>query len=149
MKKFVLGTSLMLFLMVCFTACKDNDDDIVIGVDQLPTEAKAFINLHFSAQSITKVEQEKSGETVTGYDVTLNNGVKLDFDAQGEITQVESNSQLPNTIIPAKILLYVTNNYSGIFITEWERRANEQEVGLSNGVDLVFNLEGEFVRTDD
>ncbi len=148
MKKFVLGTFLMFFLMVCFTACKDDDDDIVIGVDQLPTEAKAFINLHFSAQSITKVEQEKDGDVVTGYDVTLNNGVNLDFDAQGRITQVESNSKLPDAIVPAKILLYVSQNYPGVFINEWERRATEQEVGLSNGIDLVFDLNGEFLRRD-
>lgn len=149
MKKFVLGTSLMLLFMVCFTSCKDDKDDVVVGLDQLPTEAKAFVNLHFSAQSITKVEQEKDGNTVTGYDVTLNNGVKLDFDAQGNIHQVESNSKLPDTMVPAKILLYVANNHVGVFIKEWERRATEQEVGLSNNVDLVFDLEGNYVRTED
>ena len=47
-----------------------------------------------------------------------------------------------------KIRNYVTENYPTVSIIEWELDDDEQEVELSNEVELVFDLEGEFLYSE-
>jgi len=55
---------------------------------------------------------------------------------------------LPNSVIPEKILQYVTVNYPTNFITDWKLDGKNQEVQLDNGLNLEFNIKGDFLRID-
>ena len=55
---------------------------------------------------------------------------------------------MPNSVIPEKILQYVTTNYPTNFITDWELDDKNQQVQLDNGLDLEFKMNGDFLRID-
>lgn len=137
--------TLALILFVFCTSCKDDDE--VVASTELPKSAQLFVETHFASSQITKVEKDKDNSEVD-YDVTLNNGVKLSFDKNGNIEDIESLSKLPDTVIPEPLLEYVQTNHATLHIVEWEINAAEQEIKLSNGLELKFNLSGTFLRID-
>ena len=47
------------------------------------------------------------------------------------------------------MLEYVDLRYSEQYIVEWEKDKHDQEIQLSNGTELIFDLEGTFIRIDD
>jgi hypothetical protein len=93
------------------------------------------------------VIKDKDGFTKT-YDVILEGGFSLEFDRKLEIIDIDGTGRLPDSVIPAKILDYVNQNYSGNYITDWEIDGKNQQVGLENELDLEFNRSGEFLRID-
>src|SRR5690606_25102956 len=113
----------------------------------LPKDAQLFIAQHFPDQEIIQVVKERD-DLKTGYDVYLSDGFNLDFDKKGNIIGVEGTSKLPDSVVPTKILAYVQANYPDSFIRDWELDDRGQEVTLSNGMDLKFDKEGNFIRID-
>ena len=83
------------------------------------------------------------------YDVVLDNSTILEFNRKKEVTEIKSNSKLPDSVIPEKIRQYVASNFSGNNINEWELEDKHQQVGIDNGLDLEFTLSGDFIRIDD
>lgn len=82
------------------------------------------------------------------YDILLDGNIKLEFNKKNQIIDIESREKLPDSVIPAKILDYVSANYSGNFITGWEIDGRNQQVKLNNGLELEFNMDGDFLRID-
>jgi hypothetical protein len=138
-------TSLALSLLL-LTGC---DKDKVVNETELPGGAKEFVEAHFSTANIQQVVKERD-DLQTTYDVILDNQVKLSFDKSGDCYDAESprTLKLPDSMIPAKVLEYVQTNYADHFIIEWEKDKTDQEIKLSNQVELVFNLSGTFLRVD-
>lgn len=132
---------LPLFFLV---SCKKEKD---IAVNDLPATSNSFISNHFGALQITKVVKDIDNLTVT-YEVYLSDGTKLEFDKSGTITDMESKSALPESTLPATIVSYVKDNYPGESIFEWEKGSSKQDIKLSNGVELEFDLNGNFLRVD-
>ncbi|MGN6438974.1 MAG: PepSY-like domain-containing protein [Agriterribacter sp.] len=142
MKKIILlMTAFVLVLVSC-------DKEKVVSPNDLPATSTSYINAHFSGQQIVQVVKERD-DLKTTYRAILNNGVKLEFNKDGEIIDIESSEALPNSVIPAPILAYVTDNYPNAFIKEWELSKTQQEVKLSNGLSLEFDRNGTFLRIDD
>jgi len=144
MKKVCYSVVGMTVMLIMFTAC---DKESVIAADGLPKDAQLFIAQHFPDQEIIQVVKERD-DLKTGYDVYLSDGFNLDFDKKGNIIGVEGTSKLPDSVVPTKILAYVQANYPDSFIRDWELDDRGQEVTLSNGMDLKFDKEGNFIRID-
>lgn len=130
-----------------FIACSDDDDEKTIGMNELPTNAKSFLETHFPGQEANRVEKDNDG-----YDVYLKNGFSIDFTLDGEWDDVDGNTQdLPQSIIdllPAKIAEYIQTNYLDETIREINKEKFGFEVDLSNRVELEFDSEGNFLRVD-
>lgn len=144
MKKVFYSVVSVAVMLIMFTAC---DKESVIAADGLPKDAQLFIAQHFPDQEIIQVVKERD-DLKTGYDVYLSDGFNLDFDKKGNIIGVEGTSKLPDSVVPTKILAYVQANYPDSFIRDWELDDRGQEVTLSNGMDLKFDKEGNFIRID-
>ncbi|EDM36754.1 putative periplasmic protein [Pedobacter sp. BAL39] len=144
--KSIKNILLAMTLILTISSCK-KDDDKVVGQDELHANAKTYINTHFGDATITRVEKDREG-ALNEYEVYLSNGVKLEFDVNGAIENIESLKQLPDSVIPVSILTYVQANYPDQYIIEWELETNDQEVKLSNGLELKFTKAGEFIRID-
>lgn len=138
---FPLITALVLVLASC-------DKEKVVSANDLPATSTSYINTHFAGQQILQVVKERD-DLKTTYKVYLNNGTKLEFNKDGEIYDIESNEALPSSVIPSSILSYVTTNYPTLYITEWELDKTTQEVKISNGLTLVFDRNGTYLRIDD
>lgn len=138
---FPLMTALVLLLASC-------DKEKVVSSNDLPATSTSYINTHFAGQQILQVVKERD-DLKTTYKAYLNSGTKLEFNKDGEIYDIESNEALPASVIPSTIQTYVTTNYPTLHIKEWELDKTTQEVKLSNGLSLVFDKNGTFLRIDD
>ena len=148
-KKFLIKASLMATVVVfSLTGC---DKEEIIPSSDLPSEITNYISTHFPNNTIVQAIKDRDGLTKT-YDILLSESISLEFNRKKEIVDidgVDGITQLPNSVIPEKILQYVTTNYPTNFITDWELDDKNQQVQLDNGLDLEFNMKGDFLRIDD
>ena len=144
MKKLVL-------LLVCvFTASMAMaDNDKPIQVNQLPAKAQTFISTYFKNSKVALAKQE-SELFYKSYDVVFTNGDQLEFDKDGEWTEVKCRqSEVPSPIIPEAISSYVKTNYPDAKILEIERDRKEYEIKLSNRWEIKFDSQMRVIDIDD
>ncbi len=141
----------LLAFAVILSSCSDDDgnnnQEIVLSESEIPMEIMAYKTTHFPENGITKSIKDIEGSTVT-YDLYLLGNFELDFNSTYEITDIDGISQLPDSVIPQSILDYVVQNYPSNVITDWELEFNQQQVGLNNGIELEFEMDGTFIRID-
>ena len=125
------------------------ENEKVVSETSLPATAREFVEAHFPSAVIQQVVKDKDDLSIS-YDVILDNQIRLEFDKDGDCYDIEGNSKskLPDTVIPLKVLEYVQKTYPDSFISAWEKDKTDQEVKLSNNIELVFNLSGTFLRID-
>lgn len=136
---------ILLSFAFIFASC---EKEKVVSENDIPANSKNYITTHFPDQKITQAIKEID-DLRTTYIVYLDNSVKLEFNKSGEVRKIEGNSELPDSVIPSQILTYVETNYPSEYIKKWELDDNRQEVKLSNGLDLEFDKNGNFLRIDD
>ncbi|HRO48228.1 MAG TPA: PepSY-like domain-containing protein [Niabella sp.] len=139
------GTFLLLALPVLLLASCTKEK--VVGSNDLPATSTNYIITHFPDQTIVHAVKEFDDLQIT-YTVYLKNGVKIEFNQNGEVKEIEGNSALPDSVIPSAILAYVNANYASEFIKEWKLERTKQEIKLSNGITLEFDKNGNFLRID-
>lgn len=120
----------------------------------IPENAKSYIARHFENSTINHYEKEADLLDIE-HKVYLNhNGVsfRLEFDKYGNITEISSidnKTPLPGSVLPVKITQHVRKKYPKANIIEWERKRGTQTIELDNGLELVYNRNGNFLRMDD
>jgi hypothetical protein len=136
----------LVFSLLLITGC---DKEKVVNENDMPAGAREYVEAHFPNAKVQQVVKERDDLELT-YDVILDNQVKLTFDKNGDCYDAESpvNLKLPDSVIPLKVLEYVQTTYPDEFIIEWDKDKIDQEVKLSNRVELIFNLSGTFLRID-
>lgn len=144
----VLASAVVFACVIAFTSCSSDDDkDVILTEAQIPSEIKTYVQTHFPTNSIVKAEKETDAGVVT-YDIDLSGNFELEFNNVFEIIEINGTTQLPNSVILQAILDYVATNYPNNFITDWELEGNHQQVELDNGVELEFQMNGDFIRVD-
>jgi hypothetical protein len=133
------------FILFLVTAC---NKETVLPSSELPDAISSWIQTHFPDNAILQIIKDVDGFTRT-YDISLEGNIQLEFNRKGNIIDIDSDTRLPDSVIPIKILSYVTTNFPSQFITDWELDDRNQKVGLDNGLDLVFSKDGDFLRIDD
>lgn len=136
---------LLLASVFILASCKKEK---VVSEDKLPSTSNTYITTHFPDQKIVQIVKDIDNLTTT-FEVYLDNGVKLEFSKSGEILEINGNDKLPDSVIPTPILEYVTTHYPDQFIKSWDKDTTNQDVKLSNGLTLEFDLNGVFLRIDD
>jgi len=142
-------TILLGILMTCSVGLTYGQADASV----LPQNAQDFITSNFGSETIQKADKEDkwfSWDKNEMYEVHLSNGIKLDFNKNGEVTEIDSrdNAPIPVAAIPDEIRTYIEKNHSGAEIISWEKDNDEQEVELSDGTDLEFDINGKFLKMD-
>ena len=140
-------TSCLLIASMLFTSCKD--DDQVVNETTLPQTAKEYLSTHFSTIPISQVVRERDDKKLF-YDVSLQNRIEIEFNESGQVIGIEGlrGERLPDSVIPLALLDYVNAHYSNHYIVEWDIDSRSQEIQLSNGIELIFDLNGGFLRID-
>lgn len=111
---------------------------------RLPEAATAFLSENFPNEEIKKLEKEGSK-----YEVKMQSDKEFDFDCDGVWTKVNCRKEaVPAALIPEPIAQYLEANYPGAFVTEIEILGSKIEVDLSDGNDLFFTKNGEFLRIE-
>lgn len=146
-----------LFLMVCVFGClawscsdDDDDNDVTISFSSLPTPAQQFISQFYPSDKIALITKEvKNSHLNSEYEVRFVSGQEVEFDAVGLWTDVDApkGQTVPTGIVPA-IDEYVGLNYDGAGINEISRDSRGYEVELVNGIELLFDANGQFLGVD-
>jgi hypothetical protein len=114
----------------------------------LPNGITTFIKQNFPNASITGVEPDQDHGGLE-YDVYLNDGTQIDFDANNQWEKVESMKGVPAYFIPKAIANHVKSSYQNIAITKINKEYHGYEIELANGVELNFDRSGNFMGMDD
>ncbi len=136
---------------VSFLAC---EKEKIVSEASLPSGASQFITAHFPDEKVLQVKKEKDFLEKTVFDVILSNSFNLEFKENGEAQKVDGNGNaIPVAVIqPKAILTYVEAQFSGKNVVAWEKDSDskkEIEVGLDNGLELVFDKDGKYLRLED
>ncbi|MFA5650066.1 MAG: PepSY-like domain-containing protein [Proteiniphilum sp.] len=123
------------------------DQEKVLTASEIPSEITEYVSTHFPNNNLLQAVEDRDGFTRT-YDVVLSDNITLEFNRKKEITDIDGNAQLPDSVIPTEISLYVATNFPNNVITDWELEDRHQQVGLDNGADLEFTMNGDFIRID-
>ena len=143
MKKiiFVLAT-----LALSLTACADHQ---LIQYSELPVQAQAFVQKYFNTADITYIEREYDGLHFE-YNVYLKNAIEIEFNHQGNFKSIDCRvSPIPEGIVPEVITHYVALHFPDSIIVEYAIEARRLKVEIGNGVEIIFDLEGNFLGIDD
>ena len=110
----------------------------------MPDAAQQFIAQYFAGATVVNVELDDFV-----YEVLLSNGVELDFDMNGNWREVDCHTfAVPQGIVPASIANFVSTSYPNNFIVKIEIKNQRYEIELNNHLDLVFDINGNFLYID-
>lgn len=122
----------------------DRDDDRPIPVSSLPQSILDYIATNYPSLTILWAEVDDDE-----YEVTLSDGTELYFDLRGRFIKAERDDVPVNPAdLPASILDYIQVNFPAAQIVRAERDDNYYEVYLDNGMELYFDLNGNFLGLD-
>ncbi|WP_159637281.1 PepSY-like domain-containing protein [Sphingobacterium composti Ten et al. 2007 non Yoo et al. 2007] len=132
------------------TSMGANAQDKLIDLGQLPKQAQNFIKTYSSKLSVAYVKLEDELFSKKSYEVKMNDGSEFEFDKNGEWKEIDmKRKSIPLSLIPQAIKEYVEKSFPKNNIVKLSRRSSKYEIELSNGLDLVFNSKGKFLRIDD
>ena len=143
--KFFFAALVCLFSVnnVCYA------DGRPIPPTQLPAAAKNFIQKNFPGKTIVYAEIDKEIAR-TKYEVLLNDGTKVEFNAKGEWDKVECiRKAVPASLVPETIANYVQASFPGNLIEKIDKERFGWSIELSNDLELDFSPEGALLRIDD
>lgn len=141
---------LLITLMLIFVASSGAfafslGDSYTIKREQLPEEARQMLDEYFPKAKIGMIKIDRHLLKKTDYDVRLVNGTTIEFNNSGKWTSVNCKTrEVPGGLIPRVIRNYVKKNFDGLKIVKILKKSGGHEVGLSDGVELKFNILGQF-----
>lgn len=117
---------------------------------QLPQQARNFLASHYSKTGIAYATVDSEMFDAT-YDVSLEDGTRLEFTKKGDWTEIKSprGGSVPASAVPSKIRAYIERNYPKATVSRMEIEGRDCNVELSNGVEITFNRQMEMVRSSD
>lgn len=140
MKKLFLLALVPFMLIGC-------EKEEILPLTDIPSEISNYVSTHFPDNAIIKAIKDTDGRELN-YDITLEGGFLLEFNRKKEVTDIEGFTNLPDSVIPAKLLEYVASNYPDNFIIGWELDDRNQQIKLDNHFELEFSMNGDYLRID-
>ena len=132
--------------MVALCSIAMADRGTSIKFEQLPLKAQTFITDNFSKADVATVTQELDD---SDYNVFFTNGVKVEFDRNGDWDSVKGNG-ISVAFAPQAIQNFLNEKHADVKVIEIDRdfRYKEIEVNLANGLEIKFDFNGAFKRYD-
>lgn len=136
-------------LLICGLTLRAENMHRIITFEELPLKAQEFVTTYFSSQTIRFVRMEVE-VTKTEYTVRFENGMEIEFNSNGDWDEVESHAEcLPKGFLDENILNYLNQHHPDCCLHEVARGRHKFEIELANGLEIIFNKNGEFLRYDD
>lgn len=144
----IMKKLLFLLLSVFTLQVAQADNDKPITFDKLPAKAQTFIKQNFPTEKVAFTKMEK-GFLDTSYDVVFVNGNGVEFDKNGEWTELDcKRSSVPTKAVPAQITKFVKEGHPNATILKLERDRYTYEVKLSNFWEIKFDKQFNVIDMD-
>ena len=125
------------------------DEERVIKYDELPLKARNFIKEHFPNEQPSNIMEDRE-LSHTEYMVAMASGMKIEFDADGQWTEVDCRyTSVPRDVVPDKITEYIKKHHPAGKVVEIQRDKNKWEVKLNSGLELTFDSSFRLIEIDD
>ena len=111
------------------------------NLDKLPTKALEIVKVNYANNEIDKVNADEDN-----YQVKFKNGTKIDFNENGEATQISGDEKVPYALIPTKMKYFLENRYGDDYVTDWKMDDDGHQIEMKSGAELVFDLNGNFLK---
>ena len=111
--------------------------DMVVPATNLPKSAQDFISTNFAGANTMYVKMDYEG-----YEVTLSNGVKLEFDNMGNWSEIKSYTGVNPALLPNPVASALAKNFPNVQIIKVEKEWNGFEVQLANRIKAFFDANG-------
>ena len=116
--------------------------DMVVPTSALPQQATSFIQRVFPGTQIWKVERDGRK-----FDVQLSNGVSIDFLANGDWQNIDSEyAPIPDAAFPAAVIQAVKNAYPQAAVIDAEKEWGNYKLKLNNMMELMVTGNGQIMR---
>ena len=123
--------------------------DRIIQYAQLPRPAQTFLEKYFRAQTATRIAEDYDDREAM-YEVTLSDGIEIDFNSQGQWKKVDGDRiPIPTAFIPAQILQDLQRRRPGDQIMEVEHNRRGYKLELSSGIEAHYTNQLRFSHYDD
>ena len=119
-----------------------------MAFEKLPVAAKEYIQTNFPGEKTTMVTKDDD-LIFADYTVMLSNGIKLEFEHSGALTQISSPNGIPAELVPVSIRNYVQTHYPDAGYLDFEIGKRTYEVKLTNRMELKFNNNFHIIEVDD
>lgn len=124
-------------------------DDTPIEAKSLPAAAKTFLKTAFPTTSVSYATKDVDWLDVE-YKVMLANGFVVEFNRQGEWTEIDGKGKvLPDNLIPAVALATVKSRFPEQKIVEIAIDRGHYDLNLDNGLEVEINAAGDIIGIDD
>ena len=123
-------------------------DDRPMAYEKLPALAKEYIQTNFPGEKTTMVTKDDD-LIFADYTVMLSNGIRLEFEHSGALTQISSPNGIPAELVPVSIRNYVQAHYPDAGYLDFEIGKRTYEVKLTNRMELKFNNNFHIIEIDD
>ena len=136
LKQIILLASVMMLSIASVFAA-----DMPIQANQLPKKAQDFISANFANDPIVYAEQDRNS-----FKAELQSGVEIDFDRNGDWTDVASErTPLPTKFIPANIMKAVEGKYPQVPVLEISKEYLSYKLKLGNNREVYVDNNGKIV----
>ncbi|GGB74367.1 hypothetical protein GCM10007424_12850 [Flavobacterium suaedae] len=141
MKKNILLILSLLFAVTLYA------QEVPITYKELPQQAQKFIVKNFTDDFSFAIKEVYRGKVI--YTATLEDDTKITFDEVGDWETVTGkNKKIPYSFIQMPIKEYVKINYPEKYIVKIKRTDLNYIITLNNNIDLTFDAQGIYTRTD-
>ena len=140
MKKMKITVFALIGLLTKSMACNANEK--MVFAENLPTDAKVFVQHNFPRLSIAYAERKATREG-TVYEVSLNDGTEVEFSQNGAWGMIDCKWEtVPASLMPASLSSFVKSQFADAKVVRLDRTNNGYVAALSNGMSLKFDHEG-------
>ena len=137
---------LILFLLLLITsagAAYAFIDSYTLDRKNLPEPAREMLDKYFPKAKVGMIKVNRHLLKKTDYDVRLVNGTTIEFSNSGKWKSVDCKSrEVPDGLVTKPIRNYVAKNCNGAKIVRITKKSSGYVIGLSDGIELSFNLLG-------
>ena len=145
MKKILIALLLIISGFCGAGAASAFIDSYVIDRKNLPEQAQQMLSEYFPKAKVSLIKVDRHLLKKTDYDVKLVNGTKIEFTNAGKWKSVDCKTrEVPEGLVTKPIRNYIKKNFPDVKIVKIEKKSGGYEIVLSDGVELKFNLLGQF-----
>lgn len=140
---------LSVILLMTFSGLAHAQKVQKIDLNDLPEKAQAFIQKNFTKEKARYILKETEDLLNIEYKVDFLDKIKIKFDKKGNWKEVDGNRKpIPTLFIPEKILAYIRKSFPNNEVVKIEKDRKSYEVEISNGLELEFDADGNFIKID-